>query len=84
MRVIEQSKTILYLCDRANNKECRKTCCVDNGGECYCTLSRDKAQKNNDGEPIVAEVVRRRGKSEIRNASMESIAEIKKTKTEVI
>lgn len=53
---MQQGKTILYLCDRANNKECRKTGCVDNGGECYCTLSRDKAQKNNFGEPIVAHV----------------------------
>lgn len=43
----------VYVCDRKANTECNKSYCVDNGGECECTLDVNFALKNQDGEPIV-------------------------------
>ena len=49
----QKNTTHIYLCDRAANIECSKFYCVDNGGECECTLDVNFALKDKDGEPMI-------------------------------
>lgn len=48
-----EKMTQVYVCNREFNTECNKSYCVDNGGECECTLDVNFALKDNDGEPMV-------------------------------
>ena len=52
----DRGKTPIYLCDREANTECTKSYCVDNGGECRCTLNVVYALKDDNGEPIYYDV----------------------------
>ena len=50
----QKNTTHIDLCDREANAECTKFYCVDNGGECECTLNIRFAKKDNDGNPIIS------------------------------
>ena len=43
-----------FLCDINKNDRCRKTGCVINGGECYCTTDPAMAVTDKAGKPIVS------------------------------
>ena len=47
------SEHVSYLCDIGRNGSCRKTGCVINGGECYCTTDPLMAMKDGKGRPVV-------------------------------
>ena len=48
-----EKTTQIYVCDREMNTECTKSYCVDNGGECECTLDVNFALKDKNGEPLI-------------------------------
>ena len=49
---MNNKNSMVYLCDVAKNKDCPKTNCINNGGPCYCTLDKEFAVKNEDGQLI--------------------------------
>ena len=51
----------LYYCDPAKNKECRKTNCYLNGGECRRT-GRSEYAILDGGMPVVAKIMRIEGR----------------------
>ena len=58
----------VYLCDHRRNISCPKTSCMYNPEayprSCFKTFDEKYAQRNEDGTPVIAEVIESKGEYE--------------------